>query len=290
MSEISNRRALRTIRLSRGGRSIEPISTAEAGFFGGAGFYFRIAMFAASSRWASSPCSGSGSGRSRCSRGRGTVDREAPDVPVRRPASAARRDRRLQGAAARGRDGPARRDRRPARARAPRPALGLAAERGRPRGALPPGARLPRREPRPRPGRDAGRADPRAGSCARRTRRWSCCGELTEPRRAVPRRARAVVPGRPRRIAPRSARIPQGALGGEFLGLLGEVGPTQLKQRRYHYAKPGEIVGQSGVEASYDRTLNGGLSRAAVDRRLGGRAARSAAAAEAGRRRSGCCG
>jgi penicillin-binding protein 2 len=57
---------------------------------------------------------------------------------------------------------------------------------------------------------------------------------------------------------------PQGALGGEFLGLLGEVGPTQLKDPRYRGSKPGEVVGQSGVERHYDRLLNGGLDRAAV--------------------------
>ena len=54
---------------------------------------------------------------------------------------------------------------------------------------------------------------------------------------------------------------PQGALGAEFLGLLGEVGEDQLKQARFRGARPGEIIGQSGVEWQYDRLLNGGLER-----------------------------
>ena len=60
---------------------------------------------------------------------------------------------------------------------------------------------------------------------------------------------------------------PQGAFGSEFLGLNGEVSKDELHQRLYRHRKPGEIVGQSGVEASYDRWLNGGLqrNRVAVD-------------------------
>jgi penicillin-binding protein 2 len=57
---------------------------------------------------------------------------------------------------------------------------------------------------------------------------------------------------------------PQGALGSEFLGLLGEISAPQLKLHRYHGYKPGEVIGQSGVEATYDRLLNGGLDRARV--------------------------
>ncbi len=57
---------------------------------------------------------------------------------------------------------------------------------------------------------------------------------------------------------------PQGALGGEFLGLLGEVDPAQLAQRRYRGYQPGETIGQSGVEATYDRELNGGFVRKRV--------------------------
>jgi penicillin-binding protein 2 len=60
---------------------------------------------------------------------------------------------------------------------------------------------------------------------------------------------------------------PQGAFGSEFLGLNGEITPDQLRDRRYRHGKLGEIVGQSGVEATYDRWLNGGLqrNRVAVD-------------------------
>jgi penicillin-binding protein 2 len=59
-------------------------------------------------------------------------------------------------------------------------------------------------------------------------------------------------------------RYPQGAFGSEFLGLLGEVSAGQLKDARYRDYKPGEVIGQSGIEATYDRYLNGGLERARV--------------------------
>jgi penicillin-binding protein 2 len=55
---------------------------------------------------------------------------------------------------------------------------------------------------------------------------------------------------------------PQGGLGSEFLGLLGEVSPRQLTRKTYSYAKPGWVIGQSGVEATYDHELNGGFRRA----------------------------
>ena len=55
---------------------------------------------------------------------------------------------------------------------------------------------------------------------------------------------------------------PQGAFGSEFLGLLGEVSPGMLASPRYAHAKSGETVGVSGIEAEYDRILNGGFQRA----------------------------
>ena len=57
---------------------------------------------------------------------------------------------------------------------------------------------------------------------------------------------------------------PQGALGGEFLGLLGQVSKQELAQPSYRHAKAGEVVGQSGVEATYDRYLNAGFAHARV--------------------------
>jgi penicillin-binding protein 2 len=57
---------------------------------------------------------------------------------------------------------------------------------------------------------------------------------------------------------------PQGRIGSEFLGLLGEISPDQLKQPRYRRHRMGEVIGQSGVEARYDKFLNFGLSRARV--------------------------
>jgi penicillin-binding protein 2 len=62
-----------------------------------------------------------------------------------------------------------------------------------------------------------------------------------------------------------SRSYPQGgAFGSTFLGLLGQVDSNMLQTPRYAHAKAGEIVGISGVEAAYDKTLNGGFDRARV--------------------------
>jgi penicillin-binding protein 2 len=57
---------------------------------------------------------------------------------------------------------------------------------------------------------------------------------------------------------------PQGAFGSEFLGLLGQINPQQIESGAYAGAQPGEIVGQSGVEAAYDSLLNKGFVQAKV--------------------------
>jgi penicillin-binding protein 2 len=57
---------------------------------------------------------------------------------------------------------------------------------------------------------------------------------------------------------------PQGAFGSEFLGLLGQVQRDQLKSGSYKNAQPGEVVGQSGVEAAYDSLLNDGFVHAKI--------------------------
>ena len=57
---------------------------------------------------------------------------------------------------------------------------------------------------------------------------------------------------------------PQGAFGSEFLGLLGQINPQELKSGAYKGAQPGEVVGQSGVEAAYDSLLNEGFVQAKV--------------------------
>jgi penicillin-binding protein 2 len=61
-----------------------------------------------------------------------------------------------------------------------------------------------------------------------------------------------------------SRSYPQGALGSTFLGLLGAVSPSMLGTKRYAHARAGETVGISGVEAEYDKYLNGGFDRARV--------------------------
>jgi penicillin-binding protein 2 len=57
---------------------------------------------------------------------------------------------------------------------------------------------------------------------------------------------------------------PQGAFGSEFLGLLGQVTEHQLETHAYGDAQPGEVVGQSGVEAAYDSLLNKGFVQAKI--------------------------
>jgi penicillin-binding protein 2 len=57
---------------------------------------------------------------------------------------------------------------------------------------------------------------------------------------------------------------PQGAFGGEFLGLLGQITKGELSSGAYKDAQSGEVVGQSGVEAAYDSLLNEGFVQAKV--------------------------
>jgi penicillin-binding protein 2 len=59
-------------------------------------------------------------------------------------------------------------------------------------------------------------------------------------------------------------RYPQGALGSEFLGLLGEINGRQLGEARYRGYRAGELIGQSGVEATYDRILRGSLRETSI--------------------------
>jgi penicillin-binding protein 2 len=61
-----------------------------------------------------------------------------------------------------------------------------------------------------------------------------------------------------------SRAYPQGNFGSEFLGLLGEISPTQVGTKRYVRASAGELVGESGVEATYDSLLNPGFVSARV--------------------------
>src|SRR3954452_14655581 len=58
-----------------------------------------------------------------------------------------------------------------------------------------------------------------------------------------------------------------GDLAAHLLGIVGQVSPKQLKLSRYRGARPGDVVGQSGVEYSYDRCLRGtaGSRRIQVD-------------------------
>jgi penicillin-binding protein 2 len=60
---------------------------------------------------------------------------------------------------------------------------------------------------------------------------------------------------------------PDGTLAAHILGTVNEIEEEQLKEPRYHGLQPGDRIGQSGVEDTYDRFLRGrpGLTRVQVD-------------------------
>lgn len=60
---------------------------------------------------------------------------------------------------------------------------------------------------------------------------------------------------------------PHGTLAAHVLGTVGEISEKELKEPRYRGIPPGEEIGQSGVEYTYDRWLRGrpGVTRIQVD-------------------------
>jgi penicillin-binding protein 2 len=58
-----------------------------------------------------------------------------------------------------------------------------------------------------------------------------------------------------------------GTLAAHALGIVGQVSPSQLKDPRYDGLQPGDIIGQAGLEYTYDRYLRGapGERRIQVD-------------------------
>ncbi len=60
---------------------------------------------------------------------------------------------------------------------------------------------------------------------------------------------------------------PQGALAAHLLGNMGEITKEQLKERRFKGYAQGDLVGQGGLEWSYDRWLRGrdGVAKVEVD-------------------------
>jgi len=62
-------------------------------------------------------------------------------------------------------------------------------------------------------------------------------------------------------------RYPYHQLGAQFVGTVGEISPQELKLPPFRGVSQGTIVGQEGIEASYDRFLRGvdGANRIIVD-------------------------
>ena len=62
-------------------------------------------------------------------------------------------------------------------------------------------------------------------------------------------------------------QYPQGDLAPHLLGNVGEVSPEQLEDPAFEALEPGDMVGQAGVEATYDALLRGvnGATRVQVD-------------------------
>jgi penicillin-binding protein 2 len=60
---------------------------------------------------------------------------------------------------------------------------------------------------------------------------------------------------------------PHGSLAAQILGYVGQIGPAQLKESRYRGVKQGTVVGQDGLERTYDKYLRGkpGVRRVQVD-------------------------
>jgi penicillin-binding protein 2 len=58
-----------------------------------------------------------------------------------------------------------------------------------------------------------------------------------------------------------------GSLAAHILGLVGQISPHQLTRPAYRSLKPGDIIGQAGVEYTYDKFLRGtaGSQRVQVD-------------------------
>jgi penicillin-binding protein 2 len=79
-------------------------------------------------------------------------------------------------------------------------------------------------------------------------------------------------------------KYPDGSLAAHLLGLVGQISPRQLKRPGYRGLQPGDIIGQAGVEYTYDKFLRGtaGSQRIQVDALGRPRGALGARPAQAG--------
>ncbi|MBL8148761.1 MAG: penicillin-binding protein 2 [Blastocatellia bacterium] len=64
-------------------------------------------------------------------------------------------------------------------------------------------------------------------------------------------------------------RYPHGEILAHVLGYVGEISEDQLREPEYDYCRPGDVIGQAGIEKSYNKILMGkeGSKRVVVDSR-----------------------
>ena len=113
------------------------------------------------------------------------------------------------------------------------------------------------------------------GDIRQRVRETPAVRRLPGRAPAGTRPAAALLPAREQGVAspasassaPTSASTRTASLAAHILGLVGQISPHQLTRPAYRSLKPGDIIGQAGVEYTYDKFLRGtaGSQRIQVD-------------------------
>ena len=91
---------------------------------------------------------------------------------------------------------------------------------------------------------------------AARYRPVSLAGDLAFDQLARVETHRYALPGVVTRVRPRRHYV-EGALASHLLGTIGEVRPAQLERDGFEGVSPGDVVGQTGLEARFESHLRG---------------------------------
>ena len=78
-------------------------------------------------------------------------------------------------------------------------------------------------------------------------------GRTDRVQQVVPARCSVVVEGR--------REYPHMKSAAHLLGYVGEISKSQLKEPEFASDPPGRIIGQYGIEKTYDKLLRGGIKR-----------------------------